>query len=95
MPHDPLELVTGSAEPLEGPERDAANQLLVRAREVYLPRGAGAPVAIRYTFTVSSGGTTEHDGKWEVEEVSSPPANSSSATAKWIAMPAKLCPNES
>jgi hypothetical protein len=75
VPHDPLELVTGSAEPLEGPERDAANQLLVRAREVYLPRGAGAPVAIRYTFTVSSGGTTEHDGKWEVEEVSSPPAN--------------------
>ena len=66
---DPLELVTGAAEPLAGPEREAPNELLARARAVYQPRTAGGAVSIRYTFTVSSGGTTKHDGKWEVEEV--------------------------
>jgi hypothetical protein len=73
IPGDPLELVTGQIQAADTPaSRQAALQLLARARNSYALRSAGRGYDLKVTFTVNSGGQTEYDGAWEMEDVSGP-----------------------
>lgn len=66
---DPLELAAG---PIQAPEsigaRNAALQLLARARSSYAIRG-NQGYDLKVSFTVDSGGETEFDGAWQMEEM--------------------------
>ena len=75
VPADPLELVTGQIQVADTTaSREAALQLLARARNSYALRGAGHGYDLKVTFTVNSGGQTEYDGAWEMEDVFDPAA---------------------
>jgi hypothetical protein len=70
VPADPLELVTGH---IDTPaSREPALQILARAREGYAYRSAGQSYDLKVSFTVNSGGQTEHDGAWEMEDIFDP-----------------------
>lgn len=72
IPNDPLELVTGPINAVDAPARAAALRLLDRARNSYALRSAGQGYDLKVTFTVNSGGQTEYDGAWEMEDVFDP-----------------------
>jgi hypothetical protein len=46
--------------------------LLNAARSRYVLRNAGRPYDLKVTFTVNSGGQTEYDGAWQMEDVFDP-----------------------
>ena len=73
IPSDPLELATGQSHAIEGhPDRTASLQVLSRARDNYGLHSAGRAYDLKVTFTVDSGGQTEHDGIWEMEDIFEP-----------------------
>jgi hypothetical protein len=73
VPADPLELVTGPVHRAgTQAERDAALQLLGRARDHFALRNAGVPYDLKATFTADSGGQTNYDGAWEMENLYAP-----------------------
>lgn len=73
IPSDPLEMATGRIRPASGrAARTAALGLLGRARGNYAMRSAGRGYDLKVTFTVNSGGQTEYDGAWEMEDVFDP-----------------------
>jgi hypothetical protein len=67
VPADPLEIVTGSAQPVQNADqRAAATALLTKARELSNVRAQ--PYDLRTSFT-SSGGLPS-DGSWTLEDMS-------------------------
>ena len=73
IPSDPLELVSGQIQAVDTPEsRDAIVLLLARARDSYSLRNAGLAYDLKVSFTVNSGGQTEYDGAWTMEDVFDP-----------------------
>ena len=73
IPSDPLETVIGPIRVVNArAPRAAALQLLGRARGSYGLRSAGRGYDLKVTFTVNSGGQTEYDGVWEMEDVFDP-----------------------
>ncbi|HEX3744003.1 MAG TPA: hypothetical protein VHW09_08730 [Bryobacteraceae bacterium] len=72
VPHDPLELVTGEIQTLQGPDRDKALDLLARSRRYYALRAERKGYRLKVSFHVDSGGATQYDGDWEMEETSFP-----------------------
>ncbi len=73
VPRDPLELVTGAVQVVNTrADREAILQLLARARNNYAIRGAGLGYDLKVSFTVNSGGVTEYDGAWEMEDIFDP-----------------------
>ncbi len=73
IPSDPLELVTGEIQVVDTPaSREAILQLLTRARDSYSLRGGSYGYDLKVTFAVNSGGQTEYDGAWQMEDISDP-----------------------
>jgi len=73
IPSDPLETVIGPVRVVKArAPRAAALQLLDRARSSYGVRSAGRGYDLKVTFTVNSGGQTEYDGAWEMEDMFDP-----------------------
>ena len=73
VPRDPLELATSQIQAANTPEsRDAALQLLARARNNFALRSAGQAYDLKVTFTVDSLGQTNYDGAWEMEDLFAP-----------------------
>jgi len=73
IPKDPLEIVTGAVRAADTPEdRQAAVQLLARARSNGSMLGPDTGYHLTASFTVSSGGSTNVDGEWEMEEIHIP-----------------------
>ena len=70
IPRDPLEMVTGPIQLLDTPETQrSAVEALVRARSNESLKAAGLGYDLKLSFTVSSGGQTEYDGDWQMEEI--------------------------
>jgi len=73
VPADPLEIVTGQIQVADKPAiREPVLQLIARARDSYALRSAGHGYDLKVTFTVNSGGQTEYDGAWNMEDVFDP-----------------------
>jgi hypothetical protein len=73
IPNDPLELVTGQILTVDTPEaRQAVVELLKRARTSYSLQTAGHGYDLKVTFAVNSGGQTQYDGRWEMEDIFDP-----------------------
>jgi hypothetical protein len=73
LPSDPLEIVNGEIQVADTPaSREAAIQLLARARNRYALRNAARGYDLKVSFTVNSGGQTDHDGAWQMEDVFDP-----------------------
>ena len=73
VPSDPLELATSQIQAANTPEsREAALQLLARARGHFALRSAGQAYALKVSFTVDSLGKTNYDGAWEMEDLFAP-----------------------
>ena len=73
IPSDPLETVIGPIRVVKArAPRAAALQLLDRARTSYGLHSADRAYDLKVTFTVNSGGQTEYDGVWEMEDVFDP-----------------------
>jgi hypothetical protein len=73
VPGDPLEMVTAEVQVASAPSsRAAALELLARARSAYALRSSGESYDLKVTFTVNSGGQTEYDGAWQMEDMSDP-----------------------
>ena len=73
VPSDPLEMVTGQVQVASASSsRAAALELLARARSAYALRSSGEAYDLKVTFTVNSGGQTEYDGAWQMEDMSDP-----------------------
>jgi hypothetical protein len=70
VPSDPLELATGSIQVVGTPEdRAAVLNLLSHARGNYLLKTTGAGYDIKVSFIANSGGVTQYDGAWQMEEM--------------------------
>ncbi len=73
IPSDPLEMVTGQIQAADTPaSRQAVLGLLDRARNNYRLPAAGRPYDLKTAFTVNSGGATEYDGAWQMEDTFDP-----------------------
>jgi hypothetical protein len=73
VPADRLEIVTGPAQTVRTKaSRQAAVRLLGRVRNNYGLRNAGRGYDLKVAFNVNSGGLTEEDGAWQLEEVFDP-----------------------
>ncbi|MGA3201070.1 MAG: hypothetical protein ABSF12_01095 [Bryobacteraceae bacterium] len=73
IPSDPLEIVTGPIQAVDTPAgRLAVVQLLARARKNYALESAGRGYQLKVNFTVNSGGQTDYDGAWRMEDVFDP-----------------------
>ena len=73
IPSDPLELVSGPIQAVDTSESRADILLLLaRARDSYSLRNAGRAYDLKVTFTTNSGGQTEYDGAWKMEDVFDP-----------------------
>jgi hypothetical protein len=73
LPSDPFEMATGQvqvADTLSG--RIAALQLLTRARGSFNLRSAGRGYDLKISFAVDSGGQTDYDGVWKMEDIFDP-----------------------
>jgi hypothetical protein len=87
IPADPLELVTGQIQTVDTPvSREALIQLLDRARQNYNLRSAGLSYDLKIRFAVNSGGQTEYDGAWQMEDLSDPVYG-----VRWTAIAAAGC----
>jgi hypothetical protein len=72
VPRDALELATGQIQAAAPAGRDAALQLLDRARNAYQLRNLRQAWDLKVRFTVNSFGATDYDGDWEMEDVFAP-----------------------
>ena len=73
IPSDPLEMVTGQIQVVDSPtDRARVLELLARASQSYALRNSGQGYDLKVSFTVNSGGVTEYDGTWEMEDISDP-----------------------
>jgi hypothetical protein len=73
VPHDPLELATSQTQTANAPaSREAALQLLARARSSFALRSTRQAWDLKVSFTVDSLGQTNYDGVWEMEDLFSP-----------------------
>lgn len=73
VPSDPLELVSGEIQTADtAPGRQAALELLDRARKNYALQTAGQAYDLKVSFRVDSGGETQYDGLWQMEDVFAP-----------------------
>ncbi|HVW10547.1 MAG TPA: hypothetical protein VHC90_18290 [Bryobacteraceae bacterium] len=73
IPADPLEMATGQVRPVRNlAGRTAVLTMLGRARDRYGLRGAGSAYDLKVTFNVDSGGQTDFDGAWQMEDVFDP-----------------------
>ncbi len=72
VPRDALELATGQIQATAPAGRDAALQLLDRARNAYQLRNLRQAWDLKVRFTVNSLGATDYDGDWEMEDVFAP-----------------------
>jgi hypothetical protein len=73
IPQDSFELGTGQAQIADtAAQRDAAVQLLARARNAYALRNYRRAWDLKVHFTTDSLGATTHDGDWEMEDVFAP-----------------------
>ena len=73
IPRDPLEIVTGQIQATDSPaNREAALELLTRARQSYALRNGAQAYDLKASFTVNSGGQTDYDGPWQMEDISDP-----------------------
>ncbi len=69
----PPELVTGQIQTVSRPAGQAAAlRRLGRARSSYALRSAGRAYRLKVSFTVNSGGQTQYDGAWQMEDVFDP-----------------------
>jgi hypothetical protein len=72
-PADPLEMVTGTIQVVDTPAgREAILELLARARKSFALRSPSHGFVLKVTFRVNSGGETEYDGAWQMEDVFDP-----------------------
>jgi len=72
-PGDPLELVTGQIEPAStAAMRQSAVEFLGRAQANYALATAGQAYRLSVTFTVNSGGKTQYDGVWWMDQTFDP-----------------------
>lgn len=73
VPADPLEMAAGHIETVNAPaKRAAVVQLLAHARDSYALRNSGRGYDLKVSFTVNSGGETQYDGQWEMEDIFDP-----------------------
>jgi hypothetical protein len=73
VPNDPLEIVSGPIHVVStSHDRDAILNLLTRARSSYALRSDGPGYDLKVSFMVDSGGDTQYDGAWEMEEIYAP-----------------------
>src|SRR5215472_6888054 len=73
VPDDPLEIATGRIKSADTPgQRNAAIGLLARARNSYALRNGGRAYDLKVSFEVDSGGQTNFDGAWEMEDIYDP-----------------------
>jgi hypothetical protein len=73
VPSDPLELATGPIQLVDTPEgRAAALKLFELARDNYRLQSAGLGYELKVSFLVDSGGHTQHDGAWKMEDTFAP-----------------------
>jgi hypothetical protein len=73
VPRDPLELATDQIQAAATPaNRDAALQLLERARNAYQLRNLHQAWNLKVRFSVNSLGATNYDGDWQMEDVFAP-----------------------
>jgi hypothetical protein len=69
VPRDPLELLTEQVEVVGTPaNREAVLPLLARARNSYILRNAREAWDLKVRLMVDSGGETNYDGIWEMED---------------------------
>lgn len=73
VPRDGLELATGQIDIADTPgSREVALQLLGRARNGFALRSTRQAYELKVRFTVDSGGETNYDGAWEMEDLFGP-----------------------
>jgi hypothetical protein len=73
IPSDPLELATGPIQVVDTPEcRAAMVKLLNPARQNYRLESAGRGYDLKMSFVVDSGGVTQYDGAWQMEDIFAP-----------------------
>jgi hypothetical protein len=73
VPENRLELASSGVHVVDVPEeRDALIRLLDKARSYYTLREARQAYHLKTSFTVTSGGRTEFDGDWQLDEMFSP-----------------------
>jgi hypothetical protein len=73
VPRDPLELVSGQIQVARTPaSREAALQLLSRARQSFSLRNSSQGYDLKVRFTADSLGETNYDGAWEMEDLFAP-----------------------
>lgn len=73
VPADRFELVSGSVQSADTPaSRRAALQLLARARANYALQTATRAYDLKVSFTADSGGQTNYDGSWQMEDMFDP-----------------------
>jgi hypothetical protein len=73
IPGDPLEMATGQIQVVDTTaNRNAVLELLARARNSYALRTSSQGYDLKVRFMVNSGGQTDYDGAWEMEDISDP-----------------------
>src|SRR5271170_3260029 len=73
VPENPLELASSGVHIVEArEERDALLHLMEKARSYYTLKEAGQAFHLKTSFTVTSGGRTEFDGDWQMDQTFSP-----------------------
>src|ERR1700678_2940643 len=73
VPENRLELASSGVRVVAAPEeRDALISLMEKARSYYALKESRIAYHLKTSFTVTSGGRTEYDGDWQLDEVSSP-----------------------
>jgi hypothetical protein len=73
VPENPLELASRGVHVVDAPEeRDALIRLMEKARAYYTLSGAGRAYQLKTSFTVTSGGQTQFDGDWQMEQIFAP-----------------------
>jgi hypothetical protein len=66
-------MVTGPIQAVDTPaSREAVVELLTRTRSSFALRRPGHGFDLKVSFTVNSGGETEYDGAWQMEDVFDP-----------------------
>jgi len=70
VPENRLELASGGVRLVEAPEeRDALIGLMEKARSYYDFKESRQAYHVKTSFTVTSGGRTEYDGDWQLDEM--------------------------
>jgi hypothetical protein len=73
VPDNPLELASSGVHVVDAPEeRDALIRLMAKAHSYYTLKEAQQGYRLKTSFTVTSGGQTQYDGDWQMDEVFSP-----------------------